>query len=383
MECEQRLCFLAEWPDPCSGIVRHFQLIVYLKDFSVEMYDIRNHRVFLRRTGCPSLSRRELRIGGKVLVCSRLLSITNYGDAYTAGELHNTHQKTLALVKPQAMAKMGTIMEVITEAGLTITQARMVKFERKDVEDYSTRLQANCCFNEMINELVSGPALAMELMGKNAVLVWRRSLGFSTSAVDESREPDCAKGDVPNLANDKLQSIGDQGYGSPSSEEAVQELDIIFPSTGHHHGPSSAVRLDNSTCCIIKPHAISEGLVGKIVNAILEAGFEISALRMLVLEIKDAKKFLEVYYGVVQEYTALVTELSTGPCMALQVCGESAVESFRELCGPSDPEIARTLRPNSLRALFGKNKVQNALHCTDLPEDGKLEVEYFFKVLSN
>uniref|UniRef100_A0A8C4NNN4 NME/NM23 family member 7 n=1 Tax=Eptatretus burgeri TaxID=7764 RepID=A0A8C4NNN4_EPTBU len=346
-ECEQRFCFLAEWPDPYSGIVRHFQLNVYPKDFSVEMYDVRNNRVFLRRTGCPSLSRRELRIGGKVLVCSRLLSITSYGDTCTARMLHNAHQKTLAIVKPQAMAKVGTIMEVISEAGLTITQARMVKFERKHVEDFSARLQANCCFNEMINELVSGPALVMELMGKNAVAVWRRFLGFSTSEVDENREPDCAKGDVLNLTNDKIQNLGDQGYGSLSDEEAVQELDIIFPSTGHHHGPPSAARLDNSTCCIIKPHAVSEGLVGKIVNAILEAGFEISALRMLVLEIKEAKEFLEVYHGVVQEYKALVTELSTGPCMALEVCGETAVESFRELCGPWDP------------------------------------VEYFFKVLSN
>jgi nucleoside diphosphate kinase len=37
-------------------------------------------------------------------------------------------------------------------------------------------------------------------------------------------------------------------------------------------------------------------------------------------------------------------------------------------------ELARKLRPNTLRARFGKTKVQNAVHCTDLPEDGLLEV---------
>lgn len=37
-------------------------------------------------------------------------------------------------------------------------------------------------------------------------------------------------------------------------------------------------------------------------------------------------------------------------------------------------EIARHLRPGTLRAVFGKNKIQNAVHCTDLPEDGLLEV---------
>lgn len=44
-------------------------------------------------------------------------------------------------------------------------------------------------------------------------------------------------------------------------------------------------------------------------------------------------------------------------------------------------EIARHIRPESLRSMFGLTKTQNAVHCTDLPEDGILEVEYFFKVL--
>ena len=48
--------------------------------------------------------------------------------------------------------------------------------------------------------------------------------------------------------------------------------------------------------------------------------------------------------------------------------------SFRELSGPHDPEIARTLRKKTLRAKYGIDRVRNAIHCTDLPEDGVLEV---------
>jgi nucleoside-diphosphate kinase len=48
------------------------------------------------------------------------------------------------------------------------------------------------------------------------------------------------------------------------------------------------------------------------------------------------------------------------------------------LCGPIDPEIAKNLRPNTLRAKFGVDRVKNAIHCTDLPEDGVLESQYFF-----
>lgn len=36
--------------------------------------------------------------------------------------------------------------------------------------------------------------------------------------------------------------------------------------------------------------------------------------------------------------------------------------------------MARELRPNSLRARFGEDTVRNALHCSDLPDDGPLEV---------
>ncbi len=55
------------------------------------------------------------------------------------------------------------------------------------------------------------------------------------------------------------------------------------------------------------------------------------------------------------------------------------MNAFRGLCGPYDPEIAKTIRPNTIRAKFGVDRVKNAVHCTDLPEDGALEVIFFKK----
>ena len=48
------------------------------------------------------------------------------------------------------------------------------------------------------------------------------------------------------------------------------------------------------------------------------------------------------------------------------------VTALREVCGPHDPEMARTVRPKSLRAVYGKDKGKNGVHCTDLIEDGLL-----------
>ena len=64
-----------------------------------------------------------------------------------------------------------------------------------------------------------------------------------------------------------------------------------------------------------------------------------------------------------------------------ETSAKESVQKLREIVGPSDIEMARSVRPNSIRAKFGKNNDENAVHCTDLPEDGKLEVEYFFKIL--
>jgi nucleoside-diphosphate kinase len=50
------------------------------------------------------------------------------------------------------------------------------------------------------------------------------------------------------------------------------------------------------------------------------------------------------------------------------------VEAFRNFCGPPDPMLAKQIRPQSLRAKYGKDKIQNGVHCTDLTEDGVLEV---------
>ena len=80
-----------------------------------------------------------------------------------------------------------------------------------------------------------------------------------------------------------------------------------------------------------------------------------------------------------------VEELTAGKVVALQAKftadPSNTVLKLRELCGAHDPEVAQHLHTTSLRAQFGATKVKNAVHCTDLPEDGALEVDYFFTIL--
>lgn len=102
---------------------------------------------------------------------------------------------------------------------------------------------------------------------------------------------------------------------------------------------------------------------------------------MFYLDRATSEEFFEVYKGVLPEFSPMTEHLTTGPCIALEIRQENAVKSFRDLCGPHDPEIAKNLRPNTIRARYGIDRVKNAVHCTDLQEDGVLEVEYFFNIL--
>lgn len=105
----------------------------------------------------------------------------------------------------------------------------------------------------------------------------------------------------------------------------------------------------NCTCCVIKPHAVASGHAGLIIDKILEEGFEISSMEMFHLDKPTAKEFLEIYEGVLPEFVPMVEQMTTGPCIVMEVRQENAVQSFRDLCGPMDPEIAKNLRPNTIR----------------------------------
>uniref|UniRef100_A0A9J8B956 Nucleoside diphosphate kinase n=1 Tax=Cyprinus carpio carpio TaxID=630221 RepID=A0A9J8B956_CYPCA len=327
---DERFAFLAEWYDPSAALLRRYQLLYYPKDGSVEMFDMKNQRTFLRRTKFDELHPEDLFVGNRVNIFSRQLNLTGYGDQYTANKLGS-------------------------------------KKERKQAADFYMEHQSKSFFNNLVQFVSSGSVIAMELMGDEAVTTWRKVLGPTDSGV--------AQKDAANSLRGQFGTDGTKnaGHGSDSLASAARELEFFFPSTTGH-GPSNTAKYSDCTCCIIKPHAISEALTGKILKSIIENGFEISALQMFNMDRVNAEEFLEVYKGVVAEYTNMVDELCSGPCMALEIHATDAPRTFREFCGPADPEIARHLRPATLRALYGKNKVQNAVHCTDLPDDGILEV---------
>uniref|UniRef100_A0A671V366 Nucleoside diphosphate kinase homolog 7 n=1 Tax=Sparus aurata TaxID=8175 RepID=A0A671V366_SPAAU len=358
---DHRYAFLTEWYDPTAALLRRYQLFYYPKDGSVEMFDVKNQRIFLRRTKYDHLHPEDLFVGNRVNVFSRQLNLIDYGDQYTANKLGSKKERTLAFIKPDVVTKIGDVLESIYASNLIVTKAKMTKLTWSQAADFYVEHQSKPFFNNLVQFVSSGPVVAMELMGDEAMSIWRRLLGPADSAVARKEAPQSVRA---QFGTDGIKNVG---HGSDSLAAAARELEFFFPST-IGIGPSNTAIYTDCTCCIIKPHAVSEGR-----EHVVCPSFNVDRA--------NAEEFYEVYKGVVIEYPSMVTELCSGPCMVLEIHGSNTPQSFREFCGPADPEIARHLRPTTLRALYGKDKVKNAVHCTDLPEDGVLEVQYFFKIL--
>ena len=328
--------FKAEWYDERSGLTKDFVLTYFINadddnENEVSLFDIKARRVFLKRTLCKSIKKEQLFIGSKVVVYSRQLKIVEYADKQTRLAL-GTGQRTLVCDIPSTAYKhLGSILGVIHQNGFVLTKLKSVSHG----PGHSPAFFVLC-----------------EVIGK---------------ASNEAQSP------WHQLFKDSQA----QGTKDVQVMEASEESDRIFATQ------TSTATFDNCSLLVVKSHAVKEGLAGEILSAIINAQFQISALELFSLSRSEAENFTEVYKGVLNphEYTGLVTEFCSGSLLAVEVRGENCVQMLRQTCGPHDVEVAKALRPDSIRARFGSTTVQNAVHCTDLPEDGVLESQYFFEIL--
>ncbi|XP_046417965.1 nucleoside diphosphate kinase 7 [Neodiprion fabricii] len=374
--------FEAEWFDPVASLLKKFLLYYFPADNTVEIYDIKNRKVFLRRTKCQGITAKDFYVGGMVHIFSRCLKIKDFADGATKAKLADQMERTLAVIKPDAIDKMGEILKRITRNNFHIGNVKMVHMTRDEAEEFYNKHRGQSDLPMLLKYMTSGPILTLQLIGEQGIDKWRELMGPTDSV--EARET--AQNSIRACyGKDKVYNAV---HGSDSSESAARELRYFFPDEKvRSRSIKNTATLKNCTCCVIKPHAVQSRLIGYIIDDIQKAGYTISAVQQFYVDPTNVEEFLEVYKGVLPEYGAMVTEMQSGPCVAMEIThshGEKDVPTeFRKLCGPMDPDIARQLRPETLRAKYGKTKVQNAVHCSDLPEDGLLEVEYFFKILAD
>ena len=129
------------------------------------------------------------------------------------------------------------------------------------------------------------------------------------------------------------------------------------------------------TLSIIKPDAVERNLDNKI-----KIFFEKNNLRILKSKkVKISKEEASEFYKVHQTkpfYNDLCNYLSSGPIVVMILEGENAVSKNRQLMGDTDPLKAKE---GTLRKLYGISIGKNSVHGSDSVENGKKEIDFFFK----
>src|SRR3989475_8075249 len=121
------------------------------------------------------------------------------------------------------------------------------------------------------------------------------------------------------------------------------------------------------TLSIIKPDAVKQNAIGRILARFEAAGLKIIAARMMLLSRFEAEGF----YAVHRErpfFRDLVKFMTSGPVLVQVLEGDNAIAKNRELMGATDP---RKADKGTIRADFAASIDANAVHRSEERRVGK------------
>lgn len=364
--------FVLEYFDEQAELLRQYVLRWYTQMGEIEIYDVKNRRMFLKKTLTHKLKLEDLIVGNHILVNGRQYKIIDYNDDSTRNEFAVSQQHTYAMLKPGFHQRLGEALDRIYQDGLRVAKLRFGYVSRQTAAKFYEEHVGKPFYETLVGYITSGPIVALELVGDNAIKKWRALIGPTNLDMAKQQAPNSLRALYARSTTENF------AHGSDSPASAARELGIIFGE----QSVRLACRMQGTTVCVIRPHALKEGNAGKIVQAITAAGYQITGAHLTELDVEAANDAFEVYRGVIDDYMQMIEQMASGPCLALELARDGAadiVAEFRDFIGPRDIAIARKIRPDSVRAVFGRNVVLNAVHCSDLPDEAEIEAQYFFR----
>nr|XP_020820102.1 thioredoxin domain-containing protein 3 isoform X2 [Phascolarctos cinereus] len=263
-------------------------------------------------------------------------------------------ERTLAVIRPDLLrGNIEDVLELLQKEGFVAKMQKQLFLTEEEAKTFYSHHKYYDYFSTLIEHVSSAPILALCLERVNAVFYWRYILG--PTAADENPTS------LRNILGPEHCHFN-QSHGKDSLQNLNEEILFCFPY--------------ERTVALIKPHAFQD-LRGGIIRKIQEHGFVVSHLK----EIQLTADKVEEIYRVLEEkdfFEDLLIHMIEGPCMAMIISKENAVQDWRKLAGPTDPEEARKVAPESIRALFGKDILDNAVHASSTKEHALKTIELLF-----
>ena len=128
------------------------------------------------------------------------------------------------------------------------------------------------------------------------------------------------------------------------------------------------------TFFMVKPDGVKRNIIGQVIDRVEQEGFKISKMKMMTISNELAKE----HYGEHKDkpfFQDLVSFITSGPVVAMEVQGEDVVSEVRRIMGATNPSDAD---PGTIRADFATKLEENVVHGSDSEESAQRELGLFF-----
>lgn len=126
---------------------------------------------------------------------------------------------------------------------------------------------------------------------------------------------------------------------------------------------------------IIKPDAVSRGLIGEVVSRFEKKGFKIIKLKMYTFTKEKAEKFYSDH-NLKPFFNELVSFITSGRVVVAVIEGNNAIATTRIMIGSTKSFEAA---PGSIRGDFGLGLTDNIVHASDSTKSFEKEVKVVFE----
>ena len=145
------------------------------------------------------------------------------GETASAGTLSAVTERTLVLIKPDAVKRhlIGEVVSRIERKGLVVAALELRNVGDELARKHYAEHDGKPFFDSLLEFITSGPVVAAIVEGPRAISAFRQIAG-GTDPVEKAA-PGTIRGDLALVTQDNLV------HGSDSPESAAREIELWFP----------------------------------------------------------------------------------------------------------------------------------------------------------
>lgn len=147
-----------------------------------------------------------------------VLSFALYHHFEDAGEL----ETTFAMIKPDALQRKDDILDIITQNGFVVVQTKQVQLTTEEASVFYEEHADRSFYENLVEFMISGPVLVMQLQRVDAVTQWRLLMGPTDSEQAKQTDSDSIRA----LFGTDVQR--NAVHGSDSRASAAREIAFFF-----------------------------------------------------------------------------------------------------------------------------------------------------------